>query len=333
MEVGYWLSSEDHPPADLVRYARQAEDTGFASAVISDHYHPWTPRQGQAPFVWAVLGAIAQATDRLRVGTGVTAPIMRVHPAVVAHAAATAACLLPDRFFLGVGTGERLNEHVTGGRWPPPRERAEMLEEAVAPRPGDVIRRPLHGETVDHHGRRFTVDAAQLYTRPERPPPIYVAGSSRRGAESAGRIGDGFIGVTPSSRHVEAFEAAGGRGKPRLGQLHVCWADTEDDARRVAHDRRPNGAFPKPLLTELAEPSHFDVAARLVREQDVAAAVVCGPDPRAHLDGIARFAASGFDQVYVHQIGPDQDGFFRVYERNVLPRLVHDRLDTTRETP
>lgn len=312
-EVGYWLSSEEHGPADLVRWARTAEEVGFRSAMISDHYHPWTARQGQSPFVWAIIGAIASATETLRIGTGVTAPIIRIHPAVVAQAAATAACLLPGRFFLGVGTGERLNEQITGSRWPSAPVRREMLEEAVA-----LMRLLFDGEKVHRRGVHFTVENARLYTRPETPPPIYVAAGSRRTAEMAARIGDGFIGVTPSSRHIAAFEAAGGAGKPRLGQVHVCWAPTEGEARRIAHEWWPNGAIPGPLLTELAEPRHFEHAASLVTEDDVARVVACGPDPAVHRDAIDRFAAAGFDVVHVHQVGPDQDGLFRFYEREIL---------------
>ncbi|HWB72637.1 MAG TPA: TIGR03557 family F420-dependent LLM class oxidoreductase [Egibacteraceae bacterium] len=317
MQLGYWLSSEEHPPADLVRWARRAEEAGFSSAAISDHYHPWTARQGQAPFVWTVLGTIASATQRLSIGTAVTAPMIRLHPAVVAHAAATAACLLPGRFFLGVGSGERLNEHILGTHWPEPRVRLEMLEEAVA-----IIRRLFDGEMVSHHGAHFTVETARLFTRPESPPPIYLAAGGRRSAEVAARIGDGLIGVAPNPRHVEAFEAAGGRGKPRLGQVHVCWADTEADARRIAHEWWPNGALSGPLLTELPQPRDVEQAARLVRLEDVARVVACGPDPEVHLAAIARFAAAGFSVLYVHQVGPDQEGFFRFYERDVLPALT-----------
>jgi coenzyme F420-dependent glucose-6-phosphate dehydrogenase len=317
LELGYWLSSEEHSPAELVRHARRAEEAGFASAVISDHYHPWTAQQGQAPFVWAVLGAIAQATERLHLGTGVTAPIIRLHPAVVAQAAATAACLLPGRFFLGVGTGERLNEQVTGQTWPPPEIRRQMLEEAVG-----VIRRLFRGDTVTHRGAHFTLERARLYTLPPQRPPIYVAGSSRRGTEVAARIGDGFIGVTPNPRHVEVFEAAGGAGKPRLGQVHVCWAASEAEARRVAHRWWPHAVLPGALLTELPAPEHFEQAARLVREDDVARVVPGGPDVATHLSAIARFAAAGFNRIYIHQVGPDQEGFFRFYERELPPSLA-----------
>lgn len=213
LELGYWLSSEEHDPKVLVRNAARAEEVGFRLAGISDHFHPWVPEQGQSPFVWSVLGGIAEATDQLRVGTGVTAPLIRMHPAIVAHAAATAAVMLDGRFFLGVGTGERLNEHITGVHWPRPDVRREMLEEAVS-----IIRRLWEGEPVEHHGAHYTVEQAQLFTRPERPPPIVVAGSSTKSAELAGRIGDGFFGVIPSSLHVDTFEgqaAPASPGSPR----------------------------------------------------------------------------------------------------------------------
>lgn len=317
LEVGYWLSSEEHPPARLVDNAARAEQVGFPSAVISDHFHPWTTRQGEGPFVWGVLGAIARATDRLRIGTGVTAPILRTHPVVVAQAAATAAALMPGRFFLGVGAGERLNEHVVGRGWPRIDVRREMLEEAV-----EVIRRLWEGENTTHRGSHFTVEDARIFTLPDQPPPIMVAGSGKLSAQLAGRIGDGYIGVTPSAANVEAFEEAGGQGKPRIGQVHVCWAEDESAARRVAHEWWPNGALPGPLLQDLSRPEDFEAAAELVGEDDVARAVVCGPDPERHLQAIAEFAAAGFDHVYVHQVGPDQEGFFDFYEREILPRLT-----------
>ena len=316
LEVGYWLSSEEHPPLRLVENAVRAEAAGFPSAVISDHFHPWVSRQGQGPFVWGVLGAIANATDRLRVGTGVTAPLLRMHPVIVAQAAATAATLMPGRFFLGVGSGERLNEHVVAQGWPPIDVRQDMLEEAVL-----LIRDLWSGENITHRGAHFTVEDARIFTRPDEPPPIMVAGSGRRSVTLAGRIGDGLIGISPSARNIETFEGAGGAGKPRLGQVHVCWAEDEAAARRTALEWWPNGPLPGPLHTELSRPEEYEAVAALVSEEDVAEGVVCGPDPDRHLEAIAEFASAGFDHVYVHQVGPDQEGFFAFYEREVLPRL------------
>jgi coenzyme F420-dependent glucose-6-phosphate dehydrogenase len=315
-EIGYTLSSEEHGPDDLVRYARQAEDCGFSFALISDHYHPWTDRQGQSPFVWSVIGAIANATEELRLGTGVTCPTMRMHPALVAQAAATAAAMMPGRFFLGVGTGENLNEHILGRRWPPTAVRQAMLEEAVT-----VIRLLWEGDLCSHRGRHFTVENARIYTLPEEPPPIMVAAAGTRSAALAGRIGDGLVSVAPDPEVVGAFARAGGADKPRYGQLHVCWAEDEEEARRVAHEWWPNAALSGDFALELPLPSHFEQAGELVSEADVAEAVICGPDPKRHVEAISEFAEAGFDHVYVHQVGPDQEGFFDFYRERVLPRL------------
>jgi coenzyme F420-dependent glucose-6-phosphate dehydrogenase len=315
-EIGYALSSEEHAPQDLVRYARRAEETGFGFAFISDHYHPWIDRQGNSPFVWAVLGALSQATERLRIGTGVTCPTMRIHPAVIAQAAATAAVMMPGRFFLGVGSGENLNEHILGDRWPPSAVRREMLEEAV-----EVIRLLWKGGSQMHRGRHYVVENARIYTLPEEPPPIVVAGSGPKAAELAGRIGDGFVGLAPKRDLIEAFESAGGSGKPRYGQLTVSWAKEEQQARKVAHEWWPITGLAGELTQELPQPAHFEQAASSLREEDVAKTVICGPDPQRHLDAIGEFVDAGYDHVYVHQVGPDQDGFFDFYASEVLPKL------------
>lgn len=313
MEVGYALSSEEHRPSDLVRSARRAEEVGFTYALISDHFHPWTDRQGQSPFVWSVVGAIAQATETLRLGTGVTCPTIRVHPAIVAQAAATAASLMPGRFFLGVGTGENLNEHVLGDRWPSTSERREMLAEAV-----HVMRELWEGELWSFDGAYYTVDNARIYTTPPEDIEVVVAAGGPEAAELAADVGDGLVATAPEEELVERYVRSGGSG-PRYGQLTVCWAETEADARRTALEWWPNGGLQGPLAQELPLPSHFEQAAAMVTEDDIADAVVCGPDVAAHLEGIEAFADAGFDHVYVHQVGPDQDGFFDFYEREVLP--------------
>ena len=314
-QLGYSLSSEEHRPADLIAYARRAEEAGFGFAVISDHFHPWIDRQGQSPFVWATLGGISQATERLRLGTGVTCPTVRIHPAIVAQAAATAGELMPGRFFLGVGTGENLNEHVLGDRWPEVDVRLEMLEEAV-----EVIRKLWEGSLTSHHGRHYTVENARIYTLPEQLPPIYVAGAGQKSADLAGRIGDGYMGTAPDQESLSTFEQAGGRGKPRYGQLTVCWAEDEATARQTATEWWPNLAVPGQLGQELPLPSTFEAAAKLVREEDMDV-IPLGPDPERHLGSIREYFDAGYDHVYVHQIGPDQEGFFRFYEREVMPKL------------
>ena len=315
-EIGYALSSEEHPPNDLVRFAARAEQAGFSFALISDHFHPWIGAQGQSPFVWSVIGAIAQATERLRLGTGVTCPSVRIHPAIIAQAAATAGTMMPGRFFLGVGTGENLNEHVVGACWPPTDVRLAMLEEAV-----DVIRLLWEGGTKNHEGRFFTVHNARIYTLPERRPAIMVAAVGEKAAGVAGRIGDGLISTAPQEETVEQFQAAGGSGKPTYGMTHVCWATDEREARKTAHRVWPNSAIKGELGQELPTPTHFEQAAQMVSEDDVAELVVCGPDPEAHLAQLRTYLDAGFDHVYVHQIGPDQEGFFRFYESEVLPKL------------
>jgi coenzyme F420-dependent glucose-6-phosphate dehydrogenase len=316
LEIGYALSSEEFPPHDLVRYAQRAEEAGFTFALISDHYHPWIDRQGQSPFVWTVIGAIAQVTQRLSVGTGVTCPTMRIHPAIVAQAAATAATMMPGRFFLGVGTGENLNEHILGDRWPPHDVRLEMLEEAVA-----ILRLLWQGGTQTYRGRYYVVENARIYTLPDHPPPIMVAAGGPKAAEAAGRIGDGLISTSPAAELLQQFQAHEGVGKPCFGQLAVCWGQDEGIARRTAYEYWPIVAFEGELNQELPTPAHFEQAAKMVREEDVVQVIPCGPDPERHLAAVRKFAEAGFDHVYIHQIGSEQEGFFRFYEQEILPKL------------
>ena len=315
-EIGYALSSEEHEPQHLVRWAQRAEAAGFSFALISDHYHPWVDKQGQSPFVWCVIGAIAQATSRLRLGTGVTCPILRLHPAVVAQAAATAAAMMPERFFLGVGSGENLNEHVIGDGWPEPEVRHEMLTEAIS-----VLRLLWQGGEQSHRGMYFTVDQARLYTLPAEPPPLFVAAANEQSAVLAGASGDGMIGTAPEAELIRTFIAAGGKNKPRYGQLAVCCAGSENEARRIAHQWWPTAGLEGNLSWEVKTPGLFEQAVKRVREEDVAESIICGPDVRRHADGIQRFLDAGYDHVYVHQIGPDQDGFFRFYQEQVLPEF------------
>ncbi len=315
--IGYTLSSEEHSAPSLVEQAVRAEQAGFAFAGISDHFHPWIDRQGNSPFVWGVLGAIAQATERIELITGVTCPTTRIHPAIVAHAAATVATLLPGRFSLGVGSGENLNEHILGERWPAVPERQERLEEAI-----EVIRLLWRGGLKSHRGRHYTVQNARIYSLPEEPPPILVAVGGEKSVDLAARAGDGMIGTSPVAESVERFRSGGGEGKPTYGQLHVCWAADEDEARRTALEWWPNGAISGSHFLELPLPSHFEEAVDLVREEDIAESVVCGPDPEHHLDAIREYVDAGYDHVYIHQIGPDQEGFFEFYERLVLPEIA-----------
>jgi len=316
MEIGYKLCSEEQSPHELIECARSAEEAGFSFAMISDHFHPWTDRQGQSPFVWAVIGAIAQATERIKIGTGVTCPTMRTHPAIIAQAAATAATLLPGRFIFGVGAGENLNEHILGGHWPEAGVRQEMLEEAI-----EVIRLLWQGGQQSHRGKYYTVENARLYTLPDEPPPIIVAASGPKGADLAGRIGDGLCVTSPDKETIRKFEKAGGKGKPRFGEMTVCWAEDEAEARRIAHECWPNAAITGELSQILPVPAHFEQAAQMVTEENVAKEIICGPDPEPHFAKLEEYADAGFDHVWVHQVGPNQEGFFRFYEQEVFPDL------------
>ena len=315
-EIGYTLSCEEFGPRELVGFARRAEEVGFTFALASDHFHPWTDRQGHSPLVWTVLGGVAEATEQLRVGTGVTCPLIRIHPAIVAQAAATVAAGMPGRFFLGVGTGENLNEHITGERWPAIDERLDMLEEAV-----EVIRLLWQGGQQTHRGRYYTVEQARVYTLPEELPPVMVAVKGEKATKLAAKIGDGLVGTAPDSEMIQTFESSGGRGKPKYGQLTVCWAKDEEEAKRTAYEWWPNTSITGELSVELPLPRHFEQAAEMLSAEDVAEGVVCGPDPERHLDAIRKFVDAGYDHVYVHQVGPDQEGFFRFYEREVLPKV------------
>jgi G6PDH family F420-dependent oxidoreductase len=316
IELGYALSSEEHSPNDLVANARRAEETGFTFALISDHYHPWVDAQGESPFVWSVIGGIAQATEKLRLGTGVTCPTIRIHPAIIAQAAATSQVMMEGRFFLGVGTGEELNEHVTGSAWPGPQKRLEMLEEAV-----EVLRLLWQGGYQSHYGKHYTVEQARIYTLPDEPPPIAIAAAQPKAAELAGRAGDALIAVSPDDEVVEQFEQAGGNGRPRYAQVTVCYAESEEEAKKTAYEIWPNGGMEGPLGQELAIPEHYEATAQLLTADDVAETVICGPDPERHLEAIREYEQAGFTHVYVHQVGRDQESFFRFYADEILPQL------------
>lgn len=315
-EIGYALSSEEHAPNDLVRNARLAEEAGFTFGLISDHFHPWVDRQGHSPFVWSVIGAIAQATERLRLGTGVTCPMIRIHPAIIAQAAATSAAMMPGRFFLGLGTGENLNEHILGDRWPASDIRREMLEEAV-----EVIRLLWEGGSQSYRGQYYEVENARIYTLPDPLPEIYLAASGGKMATLAGEIADGFIGVEPDEEVMQAFDAAGGSGKPRYGRFTACYGEDEAAAVKTALEWWPNAGVPGELSQELPLPAHFQQASKNVTEEQMAEAVICGPDPQKHLDKIHAYADAGYTHVYIHQVGPDQEGMIRFYRERILPAV------------
>jgi G6PDH family F420-dependent oxidoreductase len=315
MRVGYFLSSEEFGPRELVRQAHLAEQSGFQGLWISDHFHPWNEEQGHSPFVWGVIGAIAQATSEIKLMTAVTCPTVRIHPAIVAQAAATSAILLEGRFELGLGSGEALNEHIFGDRWPPAAARLEMLEEAVG-----VIRRLWQGGVQSHHGRHYLVENARIYDLPDRLPPIVISGFGPRSTELAARIGDGFCNTAPRKELVDLFRGAGGRYTPVSGGMKVCWDEREDRARATAHRLWPNEALPGELAQILPTPRHFEQASTLVTEDMLAAQFPCGPDLERHLEAIERYAQAGFDELYIQQVGGGHD-LFEIYAREILPRF------------
>jgi coenzyme F420-dependent glucose-6-phosphate dehydrogenase len=314
VELGYAFSSEEHAPGELVRHARLAEEAGFTFGLISDHIHPWTNRQGHSAFVWGVLGGIAQATEHFRIGTGVTCPMIRIHPAIVAHAAATTACLMPGRFFLGVGTGENLNEHVLGAKWPAPGERLTMLEEAV-----ELMRELWKGDYVTHRGRHYTVENLRIFDVPDDGVEVAVAAMQPKAAELAGRIGDALINVAPKKEIIEKFDDSGGKGKPKYGQVTVCYAKSEEDAKRTAFEIWPNALVEGSASQELPLPSDFEQLVEGREPDDLDGTLTLGPDPEKYLKELKEYEEAGYTHAYLHQIGPEQEEFLEFASRELLP--------------
>lgn len=315
MRIGYFLATEEFTPAELLAQARAAEQSGFEALWISDHYHPWNGAQGQSAFVWSLIGALSQAC-RLPITTAVTCPTVRLHPAVVAQAAATSAVMCEGRFVLGVGSGEALNEHIFGDPWPNADVRLEMLEEAVA-----VMRALWRGGFVNHRGRHYTVEQARVYTLPDEPPKVYMSGFGPKAIALAGRIADGYISTPPAEPMVRQFREAGGGDKPAQGGFKACFAETEEHGVAIAHERWPNSALPGELSQVLASPRHFEQATALVQPEHIGTKFVCGPDPQAHLDKIDEYVKAGYDEVYVANVGPHYGGFFQLYQREIFPSL------------
>jgi G6PDH family F420-dependent oxidoreductase len=312
MKIGYFLSSEERSPLDLVQEARRAEEAGFHALWISDHFHPWNDAQGHSGFVWSVIGALAEATA-LPVATAVTCPTVRIHPAIVAQAAATSSVMHHGRFTLGVGSGEALNEHILGDRWPEAEVRLEMLEEAV-----DVIRALWKGGQRSHHGRHYTVENARIYDLPDEPPRIFISGFGPKSISLAARIGDGYCTTSPNKDWIGLYRAEGGKGPVHAG-TKVCFMADEEDARRTAHRLWPNQGLPGELAQVLPTPRHFEQACELVTPEQLKAPV--GPDLERHVASLQQYADAGVDELFVQQIGPEQDAFFGEWAREVLPRF------------
>jgi coenzyme F420-dependent glucose-6-phosphate dehydrogenase len=313
---GYTLSSEEHGPRDLVGFAQRAEALGFEFVSLSDHYHPWTSAQGHSPFAWTLLGALAQATERIEVGVGVTCPIIRIHPAILAQATATTSLLFSGRFFWGVGTGEALNEHIAGSRWPRPEIRLAMLEEAIG-----VIRELWKGETVDHSGRFYEVDNARVFDAPASPIPVIVSAFGAASAQLAGRIGDGYWGTAPRKELLDAYARAGGRGA-RYAQLTLCWAADENTAKKTAHDIWPNAGLTGQLLQDLPTWTHFEQATEPLTADQITESIPCGPDIAGKVaENVRTYVDAGYDHIYFHQVGHDQASFFDFWTQELQPEL------------
>ncbi len=314
---GYALSSEEHTSGDLVRNAALAEEAGFEFALISVHFHPWLDDQGHSPFVWSVLGGISRETATLEVGTGVTAPIIRTHPAIIAHAAATTGEMFEGRFFLGVGTGENLNEHILGDGWPIYDDRRAMLVEAI-----EIMRGLWDGDLFSYRGEYYTVENARLYTLPDEPVRIMVAAGGPESAELAGELGDGFIGTSPEGEVVKTFRSSGGEGKPTFGKVTACWAKTKDEGAKTLHRIWRFSGVPGDLSYELPLPLHFEQASELVTPEKLTETMPVGPKVDRYVEVIQQYVDAGYDHVYLHQVGPDQEGFFRFWRDELQPALA-----------
>jgi G6PDH family F420-dependent oxidoreductase len=317
MKIGFFLSCEEFGPSDLLAQARAAEEAGFQGLWISDHFHPWNGEQGESPFVWAVIGALAQVTSRVPVTTAVTCPTMRIHPAVIAQATATCAAMLGDRFRFGVGSGEALNEQILGDDWPEAEVRLEMLEEAI-----ELIRLLWGGEVVTRRGRHYRVRHARIYTLPEAPPPILVSGFGPKAVDLAARVGDGYCITGPDAELISRFRSGGGEGKLVQAGTKVCYGSDEAEARRTAHRLWPNEELPGELAQILPTPAHFEQASQLVSEEMIGESLPCGPDLEAHIELIQQHADAGVDELYIQQIGGGHDEFFASYAREILPRFA-----------
>ncbi|MGP8008849.1 MAG: TIGR03557 family F420-dependent LLM class oxidoreductase [Acidimicrobiales bacterium] len=313
MKIGYSLSAEQFTPAELLEQAARARDAGFSSLSISDHFHPWNEAQGNSSFVWSMIGALSQVTPELPVSTMVTCPIIRINPVILAQAAATSSVLLKGRFVFGVGTGENLNEHVWGATWPAAKERIERLREAI-----ELIRLLWSGHNINYDGRFYRAVNARIYTLPEESPPIYVSAFGPIATELAAEIGDGFVTFVPHL--LDHYRDHGGRGVTQTA-LKVCYDADESRAVGISHRLWAIDVNPGQLNRELAQPLHVESAASLVTPEMVATEVTCGADPDHHVAAIQERIDQGFDEIFVHQIGPDMEGFFDCYASRVLPQL------------
>ncbi|MGR0321032.1 TIGR03557 family F420-dependent LLM class oxidoreductase [Agromyces sp. ZXT2-3] len=316
IRYGYKLAAEGFDPKELVRQARLAEEAGFDFVEISDHFHPWLDAQGHSPFAWSVLGAIAASTDRVGLATGVTCPTVRYHPAIIAQAAATTSLLSDGRFTLGLGAGERLNEHVVGAGYPAVGERQAMLREAI-----EIIRLLWSGGYHSYDGRYLALEDARVFDLPDELPLIAVAAGGPDAAELAAELGDAMFGTDPDASLIEAYRSAGGSG-PRYGEVGVSWAPDADAAATAAHALSRWSLLGWKVMSELPNPANFEAASEYVRVEDVREQVPCGPDVAAHAEAVRAYEQAGYDRLAIMDLGPDQDGFFEFFANELKPALT-----------
>ncbi|MEU6851751.1 TIGR03557 family F420-dependent LLM class oxidoreductase [Actinacidiphila alni] len=316
MKIGYKLSAEGFGPKELVRQAVLAEQAGFDFVEMSDHFHPWLDVQGHSPFAWTVFGTIAARTDRIGLATGVTCPTVRYHPAIIAQAAATLALLSDGRFSLGVGAGERLNEHVVGRGFPNSvPERHALLREAL-----EIIRLLWSGGYQSYHGKYLALDDARVFDLPPEPPPIAVAAGGGDAARLAAELGDGLFATEPRSDLVDAFREAGGSG-PRYAEVPMAWAPDEHTAVRAALETTRWAVSGWKVMSELPNPANFEAASATVREEDILARFACGNDPSRYVEVAQPFVDAGFDHLVMQNAGPDPDGFIDFYRSELDGRI------------
>jgi coenzyme F420-dependent glucose-6-phosphate dehydrogenase len=318
VQIGYTLSSEEFGPNELVEQAVKAEELGFQFASISDHFHPWMDSQGHSPFVWTTLGGIAARTSTIPIMTGVTALSWRYHPTILAQAVATVADMMPGRFRFGIGTGEALNEHVVGAPWPPVSIRQDMMIESL-----EIMRSLWEGNYTTVQGQFYEVHNAKLYTLPEQLPPIIIGANGAESAEIAAEYGDALVSTSPDKETVDAFDGAGGKGKPKYGQITVQYSDDEEKSAQTAIEYWGYTVLGGQASQELALPKHYQEAIEgLATPEVIKKSVVCGPDPQKYHDKVQEYVDAGFTHVYFHQVGPDQEGFFDFAKKELLPKYA-----------
>ena len=323
--IGYAAALEQFHPTELLRYSVLAEEHGFGGVMAADHFQPWVPAQGQNGFVFSWMGALGAVTKNMSFGPGVTCPTFRYHPAVVAQAAATLGAMFPGRFWLGLGSGEALNEHVVGGGWPEPHTRLKMMQEAIS-----IIKQLFSGEVAKHDGEYFTMDRVRLWTLPEQPVPIVVATAGPVTAKWTGQTCDGIITPGAALDKLKMLlnkfdEGARAAGKdpatmPKMLQLHMSWADTHEQALQNALTEWPNGGMPFPKQ-DIRNPEDFAEIAKLVRPENFKNRMLISPDWDEHLDYIQQFVDLGFSEIHVHNVGRNQEQFITEFSRNVIARL------------